>query len=190
MRRFSAEEIRREFSLARERVRLSLDGYHHAAVLVPLVFEHEEVHLLLTKRTDLVETHKGQISFPGGMVDTADTDIIQTALREAQEELGLPAPSVEPVGLLDDLATPTGFVITPVVGLIRALPPLTPNPDEVAEVFCVPLEFFATPNAGRSERREWKGKHYEIWFYDFGEHRIWGATAMIARSLLERLHLI
>ncbi len=190
MQHLSAEEIRRAFSLERERVTLSPDGYHHAAVLVPLVFMHGTVQLLLTKRTDLVETHKGQVSFPGGMVDAADADIIQTALRETEEEIGLPCSSVEPVGLLDDLATPTGFVITPVVGLIHALPPLSPNPDEVAEVFCVPLEFFAAPNAGRSEQREAKGKRYDIWYYDFGGHLIWGATAMIARSLLKRLHLI
>lgn len=190
MQNLTVDEIRRALSLDHERVTLSIDGYYHAAVLVPLIIERGTFQFLLTKRTDLVETHKGQVSFPGGMVDASDTDIIQTALREAQEEIGLPSAAVEPLGLLDDMATPTGFIITPVVGIIHSLPPLIPNSDEVAEVFCVPLEFFAAPDAGRSERREVGGTCYDIWFYDFGERLIWGATAMITRSLLKKLGLI
>ncbi len=186
----TTEDIRHVLSLEHERRLLSIDGYHHAAVLVPLIPEHGTIRLLLTKRTDLVETHKGQVSFPGGMVDASDTDILHTALREAEEEIGLPSSAVEPLGLLDDMATPTGFVITPVVGIIHALPALVPNANEVEEVFLVPLELFTAPHAGRSERREFGGKSYDVWFYTFGDHLIWGVTAMIIRSLLKRLDLI
>jgi len=190
MQQLTCESIRHRFQLEYNRISLSIDGYHRAAVLVPLFLENGSIHLLLTKRTDLVETHKGQVSFPGGMVDATDTDVVHTALREAEEEIGLPRSSVEPLGLLDDLATPTGFVITPVVGFIHTPPPLVANTDEVAEIFHVPLDFFVDQNAGRTERREFKGKSYDVWFYTYGHHLIWGATAMIIRSLLKRLSLI
>jgi hypothetical protein len=85
------------------------------------------------------------------------------------------------------MATPTGFVITPVVGAIKSLPTLQPNYDEVAEVFHAPLDFFADDRNGRSELREFRGKKHELWFYQFGKHQIWGATAMMIRSLLKKI---
>jgi 8-oxo-dGTP pyrophosphatase MutT (NUDIX family) len=175
---------------APERKHVTIDGFHHAGVLVPIVNQHAIPNLLLTKRTEAVETHKGQISFPGGMVDSTDEDIAKTALREAEEELGLSPAAVELLGLLDDHPTPTGFVITPVIGIIESLPPLKPNPVEVAEVLLVPLDFFADQRNARSELREFRGRRHEVWFYQFGEHLIWGATAMITRSLLKRLRLL
>ena len=186
------EEIRAQLlsafaSNAREEI--VLQGFHRAGVLVPFVIHDRRAELLLTKRTDAVETHKGQISFPGGMVDQGDRDILHTALREAHEELGIPESAVEPVGLLDDLATPTGFIITPVLGIMNKLTRLTPNPMEVAEVFLLPLEFFADPHNGWTELREFRGKQHEVWYYDSGKHIIWGATAMIIRSLLKKLRM-
>jgi 8-oxo-dGTP pyrophosphatase MutT (NUDIX family) len=175
---------------APERKHVTIDGLHHAGVLVPIVSERSGLQLLLTKRTEAVETHKGQISFPGGMVDSIDEDIAKTALREVEEELGLSPAAVELLGLLDDHPTPTGFVITPVIGIIESLPPLKPNPVEVAEVFLVPLDFFADQRNARSELREFRGRRHEVWFYQFGEHLVWGATAMITRSLLKRLRLL
>jgi 8-oxo-dGTP pyrophosphatase MutT (NUDIX family) len=168
----------------------SIPGYAQAGVLVPLVFRNDACELLFTKRTESVETHKGQISFPGGMVDAADPDIEHTALREANEEIGLPSSHIEIVGLLDDMATPSGFVITPVVGVIADLPHLKLNTDEVAEVFSVALDFFSRPSSGRTERREFRGRTHEVWFYDWNDRIIWGATAMMIRSLLKRLRLI
>ena len=175
---------------ATERQHIIVEGFHRAGVLVPIVQRSDGLDLLFTKRTDAVETHKSQISFPGGMVDSEDVDIVQTALREAEEELGLPPSAVETLGMLDDLPTPTGFVITPVIGIVETLPPLKLNPAEVAEVLQVPLEFFMDGRNGRSELREFRGKRFEVWFYQFGEHLIWGATAMITRSLLKKLHLV
>jgi 8-oxo-dGTP pyrophosphatase MutT (NUDIX family) len=173
-----------------KRKRLAREGYHTAGVLVPLVFGSVAPELLFTKRTEIVETHKGQVSFPGGTTDPADGDVIHTALREAWEEVGIPGSAVEVVGMLDDLLTPTGFIITPVVGILGSLPALSPNADEVADVFLVPLWFFADPQNGRTELREFRGKQHEVWYYTSGNHTIWGATAMIVRSLLQRLEIV
>ena len=178
------------FAQNQKRETLSLEGYSKAAVLVPLILESGVPHLLFTKRTEIVETHKGQISFPGGVMDPDDGDVIRTALREAWEEVGIPEAAVVISGLLDDLATPTGFIITPVVGLIEQLPRLSPNKDEVADIFQVPLSFFSDQRNGRSELREFRGRKHEVWFYQSDGHTIWGATAIIVRSLLKRLELV
>lgn len=169
---------------------LTLKGYHRAAVLVPIILGSETPELLFTKRTELVETHKGQVSFPGGMMDPGDGDVIRTALREAWEEVSIPDSAVEVMGMLDDLPTPTGFIITPVVGIIQQLPLLTPNIHEVADVFQVPLSFFANPDHGRTEIKNFQGRQHTVWYYESGRHTIWGATAMIVRSLLRRLHFV
>ena len=152
-----------------------------ASVLVPIILVNDELHLLLTVRTHEVETHKGQISFPGGMCDEADINETETALREAGEEIGLPKSSVEILGLLDDFITPTGFMITPVVGYIHSLPQLKPNPDEVAEILTVPLSFFSDKQNGRTEERTINGKQLTVWFFTFQHHVIWGATAGIIK---------
>ena len=177
-------------SLTGERNALAIEGFRRAGVLVPLILGGDGADLLFTRRTDHVETHKGQISFPGGMTDESDTDIVHTALREAEEELGIGAKHVEIKGMLDDLAVPSGFIITPVVGTLRALPLLTPNPQEVAEAFTVPLAFFCDPANGRSELRDYRGGKREVWFYQHGGHTIWGATAMIVRLLLLNLGVL
>ncbi|MBI3194983.1 MAG: CoA pyrophosphatase [Ignavibacteriae bacterium] len=155
-----------------------------AAVLVPLVLKNDELHLLLTVRTHEVETHKGQISFPGGVCDAEDMNETETALREAEEEIGLPKSSVEILGILDDFATPTGFLITPVVGCIESLPLLKPNPDEVAEVLFVPLSFFINEQNRRTEERTANGKLLKVWFFDYQQHTIWGATAAMIKHFL------
>ena len=176
-------------SLSGKRNTLAIEGFYRAGVLVPLILTEGESELLFTRRTDHVETHKGQISFPGGMQDGGDADIVHTALRETEEELGIEPSLIEVRGLLDDIAVPSGFIITPVVGLLRRLPPLRPNPGEVAEAFTVPLDFFRNPASGRSEIREFRGSSRVVWFYQHGEHNIWGATAMIVRSFLQKTGL-
>jgi 8-oxo-dGTP pyrophosphatase MutT (NUDIX family) len=123
-------------------------------------------------------------------MDPQDRDVVQTALREAREEVGIPDAAVKIAGTLDDLPTPTGFVITPVVGIIEQLPPLTVNTDEVADVFQVPLIFFADPRNGWTEQREFRGRRHDVWYYQSGNHTIWGATAMIIRSLMKQLDMI
>jgi len=161
----------------------STQGCAAAAVLVPVILDGETAELLFTRRTDDVETHKGQISFPGGVCDADDADPVDTALRETEEELGIPRTKIDVVGCLPELNTPTGFCITPVVGMLAGLPPLRPNAAEVAEVFTVPLSFFA---GGRSEMWMVNGAEREVWFYDHGGTVIWGATAAMARMLFRR----
>lgn len=169
---------------------LSLEGFRRAGVLVPVVYAPHGPELLFTRRTEEVVSHKGQISFPGGMVEESDLDITQTALREADEELGLADGDFEILGLLDDHATPSGFIITPVLGLAPARPVIRPNAGEVAETFYVPLEFFASTKGLTTEQRFFLGRAQDVWFYDTGTHVIWGATAAMIRGLLGRLSRI
>jgi 8-oxo-dGTP pyrophosphatase MutT (NUDIX family) len=167
----------------------SVAGYTRAAVLVPLTWTGGDYELILTKRTDGVETHKGQVAFPGGMRDEIDMTAVETALRETEEEIGIPRSAVQVAGTLDDIVIPTGFVVTPVVGLVERVPKLVANPAEVVEVFRVPLSFFAGEGNGRVERRSLRGREYEVWHYSSSGHLIWGATAAIIRALLTTLRV-
>jgi len=180
-----AKAIRARLSTG-ERVIREVGGYRRAAVLLLLCPAPEGPTVLLTVRTEEVETHKGQISFPGGIVDAGDRDAVHTALREAEEEIGVREDDLVVAGLLDDHVTPTGFVITPVVAVCRRIPSLLPNPREVAEVFAVPLRFFADPGTVRTEERIVRGERRPVHFYDYGPHVIWGATAAIIRDFLRR----
>lgn len=186
--RQTLDDLRVSFS-AKERRTIAVEGFRPAAVLVPVIATAAGMEFLLTKRTEDVETHKGQISFPGGMRDREDASPEATALRETEEELGIAPSRIDVLGLLDDIATPTGFVITPVVGLLTELPPLAPNPAEVAETFTVPWKVFLDPANGRTEARVFMGERRTIWFYDTGRHVVWGATASIIHALLSRLKL-
>ncbi len=157
-----------------------------AAVLIPLHADRGEPAVLFTRRTETVEHHKGQISFPGGAVDDADLDAPSTALRETEEELGISRDRVEILGLLDDvLASVSGFVITPVVGLIPSSAPLRVNAAEIAEVLTVPLRVFRDPSAMRIERRERDGRAYDVYFYTHGPYEIWGVTGYIMKAFID-----
>lgn len=182
----SMELIRTFFATYKAR-ELHDSSLTHAGVLVLLFRKGHELHLLLTKRTDEVEHHKGQISFPGGAANGEDANIEATALREAEEEIGLPASAVEVLGRFDDISTPTGFLITPVVGYVHSIPALALNSEEVVEVIEVPLSFFLEKRNERFEKRVLEGKVFDVCFYDFGRHVIWGATAKIIRSILSAL---
>ncbi len=159
-------------------------GFTHASVLIPLYPVHNELSVLLTVRTDDVETHKGQISFPGGMRDETDTDAVHNALRETEEEVGIPAETFTVLGIIDDHPVPTRYIITPVVGYTDKKPTVKPNPSEVADVFDVPLSFFANENNARTEKRSFNGREITVWHYPYKSHIIWGATAAIIRNLI------
>jgi 8-oxo-dGTP pyrophosphatase MutT (NUDIX family) len=158
-----------------------------AAVLVPLVDRPDGMTVLLTRRTDHLHDHAGQISFPGGRVDPEDADAIAAALRETEEETGLARAHIDLVGRLDTYVTRTGYEVTPVVGLVR--PGFTLNPDsfEVAEIFEVPLAFFLTTESRRMESRIWEGRTRYFYAYPYGAYYIWGATAGMLNNLAEIL---
>jgi len=156
-----------------------------AAVLIPLLYKEEGWHVLVTRRTQAVEHHKGQISFPGGACDPADADPVTTALRETFEEIGVPPEVVEVLGLLDDTPTITGFVVTPVVGVIPYPFPYRLNSREVEAVVEVPLSFLSHPAHLRIEQREYQGQMYDVHFWDYGSCTIWGVTARILKGLLD-----
>lgn len=158
-----------------------------AAVLVPLVRCAERTTILLTRRTDHLTAHAGQISFPGGRLEPEDPSPAHGALREAEEEIGLARERVELIGRLDTYITRTGFEVTPVIGLVERPIELRPDPFEVAEVFEVPLEFAIDPRNRERRSREFKGMRREFWAIPYGEHVIWGATAGMIVNLSEVL---
>lgn len=171
----------------REKTCIQDDRLKRAAVLIPVFKKDGEYHLLFTRRTDLVEHHKGQISFPGGRQDPEDQDLLTTALREAEEEMGIHKEDVRILGELDDICTVTDFCVSPFVGLIPYPYPFRPNPHEIAEIIEVPLAALLDPERLRREFREHAGRTWPVYFYRHGRHTIWGATASILKQLLDLL---
>ncbi len=163
------------------------DGLTGAAVLVPLVDHPSGLTVLLTQRTAHLADHGGQISFPGGRIEPTDEHPIAAALREAEEEVGLPASHVEVVGRLDTYVTGTGFEVIPVVAFVRVPYPLRPDPSEVAEVFEVPLDFLVDPANLQRGSREWRGTTRFFFALPYETRYIWGATAGMLVNLAEVL---
>lgn len=158
-----------------------------AAVLVPLVVRPEGLSVLLTQRTQHLAAHAGQISFPGGRQETSDRDSVEAALRETEEEVGLPRDHVEVIGRLDTYITSTGFEVTPVVGLVRAPYPVKLDPFEVAEVFEVPLSFILDSTNHQRHSREIRGRRRTFYVLPYRQRYIWGATAGMLVNLAEVL---
>lgn len=160
-------------------------GLVPAAVLL-LLLDRAGPHVLFAKRTELVAHHKGQISFPGGVVERRDGSRLETALREAREEIGLPREAVEVLGVLDDTETKaTRFVITPFVGLIREPVSYVPDGEEIEKVVEVPLEALLDPANFREEQWERDGALHPVYFYEHRGDVIWGATARILKQFLD-----
>lgn len=180
------EQLRLFFN-GHRRAKLPDSGLTRAGVLVPIFEKNGEPHFLLTKRTEDVEHHKGQISFPGGAVDSGDRDIIATALRETAEEIGLGSDQIEVVGVFNDMTIPTGFVVTPVVGYIVSLPALKLSRAEVESVIEVPFSFFREPKNKKTVQMTRAGKLHDVYYFSFGPNEIWGATAFIIDSFLSGL---
>ncbi|MDE0113590.1 MAG: CoA pyrophosphatase [Albidovulum sp.] len=158
-----------------------------ASVLIPIIAREGEANVILTRRTTTVKHHAGQISFPGGRMEEQDKKPESTALREAQEEIGLDPRNVEILGRGPLHETSTGFLIAPIVGrIISDFSPVLQE-DEVAEVFEVPLLFLADLGNYRIECREWRGAKRYFYVIDFRNYRIWGATARILYGMAERL---
>jgi len=158
-----------------------------AAVLFPIVLRENCPTVLLTQRTEHLRDHAGQVSFPGGRAESVDLSPAHTALREAEEEIGLAAGHVEVVGILPDYMTVTGYRITPVVAFLTPPFSLRPDPSEVAEVFEVPLAFLMNPANHQRRSREVEGETRHFFAMPYGRHFIWGATAGIIVSLARAL---
>lgn len=159
-----------------------------AAILAPIVARPEGAGVILTRRSDALSSHGGQIAFPGGRLDAGET-AVQAALREANEEVALDPAAVQVLGLGDPYETGTGFLITPVIGWLEAPPLLTPSPDEVAEVFETPWDFLMDP---ANHRREFydpeAGPRRWFWSMPWNERYIWGVTAGVLKRLRDRLY--
>ncbi len=172
---------------ARERRVVAPGSLVSAAVLVPIV-DRGEPYIVFAKRTDRVGHHRGQISFPGGIVDPADRSTVDAALREAEEEIALPRASVEVLGVLDDTETfATRFVITPYVGVIREPVPWKPDGEEIERVIEVPFAALVADGTFRVEQWEHDGVTRPVYFFDYLGDTIWGATARIVKQYLDLL---
>ena len=158
-----------------------------AAVLMPIFERKGEYHFLLTRRTEEVQTHKGQISFPGGMREGKE-DLVKTALRETFEEVGIEENQIEVLGRFHDYISVTEYRVTPYAGYIHG--PFTTNHQirEVAEVLQVPFRIFSDPKRLRIERRIVSGREENVFFYSYGKNEIWGLTARIIKEFLEALY--
>ena len=163
-------------------------GITPAAVLVAVV-ERAEPGVLLTLRPETMRKHPGQVSFPGGRIDPGDDGPVAAALREAEEEIGLPPAQVEVVGVADRYVTVTGFEVTPVVGIVPPDLPLTPHPGEVAALFEAPLHFLLDPNHQMERTAMWRGRERHYYEIEWDGRRIWGATAAMIVNLSRRLAL-
>jgi 8-oxo-dGTP pyrophosphatase MutT (NUDIX family) len=163
-------------------------SFREAAVLIPVVARRPQASILLTQRTPHLSVHAGQIAFPGGKIDADDTTPAAAAMREAEEEIGLPAEMIEPIGYLDPYLTRTGYRIVPVLARVDPDHRIIINPDEVSDTFEVPLSFLMNSGNFRRGMRDFKGKPRYFYEIPFNERYIWGITAGIIHGMYERIY--
>ena len=175
-----------ERAIVRER-RESGSVLRPAGVLVPLYARDGQLFTIFTKRTELVEHHKGQISFPGGTAKASDANLWATATREAEEETGIPSGRVLLLGALPKAVTVTDFEISPFVGAVPYPIELRKHAGEVAEILEIPISYLLDPQVAEERPVEWKGKEIRTLVYHYRGHAIWGATAHVLSDLLEVL---
>lgn len=187
-----ADRIRRELAtpasqppLAGDLLEVRALASTPAAVLIAIT-DRVEPGVILTVRREHLRTHAGQIAFPGGRVDSGE-DAIRAALREAEEELGLASPAVDIAGVMEEYRTVTGYVVTPVIGLIPPDLPLQPHEHEVADWFEAPLAYLLHPSNQRLQTAVFDGRERRYWQIEWNGRRIWGATAAMLVNLSRRL---
>ncbi|MCT8971923.1 CoA pyrophosphatase [Microbaculum marinisediminis] len=159
-----------------------------AAVLVPVIGHESGATVLLTRRTEHLAAHAGQVAFPGGKIEGTDATPLAAALRETEEEIGIPAEKIDPLGYLDLYQTGTGFRIVPVVATVAPGYRLRIDENEVADVFEVPLAFLMTPDNHKRDSRVFKGLERHFYAMPYRDNYIWGATAGIIRNLYNRIY--
>jgi len=184
--------------MLRERLRTKLmdhtplridDSQRVRAAVVILFFDRDgSSYIVFTKRTDYVATHRGEICFPGGMMEASDPDLLATALRELEEELAVPSAQVEILGCLDELRTvSSNFLVIPYVGYLKEPVPFLHNEWEVSEILEIPFEQLLNPEIFHEEPRVVEGRAIPVYFYQWNSHMIWGVTGRILKSLLDLL---
>ncbi len=161
-----------------------------AAVLVGVIERDSGPAVLLTQRTEGMPQHAGQISFPGGGMQTGDADVIATALRETREEVGIAPDQIRPIGFLDSFETISGFCVTPVVARLGSSCRIVPDPREVADVFEAPLAFFLEPGNLCWRRKNYRGRDRDIPEFKLPGRIVWGATAAILQNLAARMRKV
>ncbi|MBZ0215629.1 MAG: CoA pyrophosphatase [Fimbriimonadaceae bacterium] len=163
-------------------------GLTRAAVLIPVVNRPEGATVLLTQRTDHLDSHPGQVAFPGGKIEKGDRSPLDTALRETHEEVGLSRNHVEAIGYLPPYQTTSGFRIVPVVSIVQPPFHITPDHNEVADVFEVPLSFLMNPDNHDKQSRVWENRRRYFFVMPYLDYYIWGVTAGIIRELYEEIY--
>lgn len=166
-------------------VRQKIKSAKPAAVMILFLEVQSQPFLLFTRRTNTVEHHKGQISFPGGSMDPGDASLLETALRETTEEIGIPPKQITVLGESDDFLTNTNFLVRPVVGVLQPPFNFRINHGEVVEVLKVPLSLFLNESSFEIKKWESNGKEYDVYFYSFGPHTIWGVTGYLINRLVD-----
>ncbi|MGH8109671.1 MAG: CoA pyrophosphatase [Arenimonas sp.] len=161
-----------------------------AAVLIGVIERATGLHVILTRRTEALKHHAGQISFPGGRIEESDHDPVAAAVREAEEEIGLLPEHIQPLGYLDSFLTITGFHVYPVVAKVSADFIPKADPSEVDEIFEVPLEFMLNPDHAKPIEIEYRGKNRTIIEFQYKQYRIWGATASILVNFRKRIEQV
>lgn len=190
--RWSPQAVRRRLATLDDRPRVSygripgvdVDKLTPAAVLIPLCEVEGEMGAVFTKRPETMPEHSGEVSFPGGRLEEGDADLCHTALRETEEEIGLATVDVDVYGAFLQMPTVTGYHITAYVGEFDYPYDFEPNPREIEDLFVAPLEALADPECHRIEERAWEGQTFDIHFFDYGDHVIWGATGHMLDELL------
>lgn len=163
------------------------DSFPEAAVLIPIT-RSDEPEVVLTLRASGLSTHGGEVAFPGGRRDPEDQDLVQTALREAEEEIALPPGLVEVIGPLSTLVSRHGIQVTPFVGVVPDFVDYRANDGEIAAVFSVPLKFFREDPRETTHRIDYLGQSWYVPSYRFGEYKIWGLTAIMLVELINLLY--
>ena len=162
-----------------------------AAVLIPFIRDNDEWRIIFIRRTESVQHHKGQVAFPGGMIEPADKNSVDTALRESQEEIGLNPKDVRVLGQLEPVVSSTNYIITPVVGIIPWPYKFYRSAEEVSRIFSVPLEWLAKETHREEKWLELDGelKRRVIYFQEYDKETLWGISAYITVNLLKKLKL-